>query len=397
MIVCTHGIQRYRSQHEELDARSLSSAPCVCITSSTRVLSTGDINPTTRSKSLTSDWRAHNTGRTMEHRDTSRDREAADNDNNRREREAPEVEGEGSNSMADGAQQAEARPAAEPTGGENKKQRTSRKSRRRPPYSYIALIAMAIQNSPEKRLTLDGICKFIRDRFSFYRETYPSWKICIRNNLSLNDCFIKTGIKSDEPLKGNYWTLDPESYNMFDNGSFLRRKTRFKRQDHNPVDSKMLAGSVGRPTFSPSSNFQSHFGASSSFLPSPLGAFPSLDPPKIPGITPFLPFQSYYNHTSPVSSEPMFMRSQLPFLPYYQHMNCPQCNLCENSKHVHPYLRIWAQKKNNKKNKNMKMFLVETNVKWLSNWRTRYNLLYISIFQWTLLQFHIEILLVFQE
>lgn len=29
--------------------------------------------------------------------------------------------------------------------------------------------------------------------------------------------------------KGNYWTLDPASENMFDNGSFLRRRKRFKR------------------------------------------------------------------------------------------------------------------------------------------------------------------------
>ena len=31
------------------------------------------------------------------------------------------------------------------------------------------------------------------------------------------------------PGKGNYWTLDPESEDMFDNGSFLRRRKRFKR------------------------------------------------------------------------------------------------------------------------------------------------------------------------
>ena len=32
--------------------------------------------------------------------------------------------------------------------------------------------------------------------------------------------------------KGNYWTLDPASENMFDNGSFLRRRKRFKRLNH---------------------------------------------------------------------------------------------------------------------------------------------------------------------
>jgi len=32
--------------------------------------------------------------------------------------------------------------------------------------------------------------------------------------------------------KGNYWTLDPASEDMFDNGSFLRRRKRFKRAHH---------------------------------------------------------------------------------------------------------------------------------------------------------------------
>ena len=31
-------------------------------------------------------------------------------------------------------------------------------------------------------------------------------------------------------FKGNYWTLDPMAEDMFDNGSFLRRRKRYKRQ-----------------------------------------------------------------------------------------------------------------------------------------------------------------------
>ena len=34
-----------------------------------------------------------------------------------------------------------------------------------------------------------------------------------------------------KPGKGSYWTLDPDSYNMFDNGSYLRRRRRFKKKD----------------------------------------------------------------------------------------------------------------------------------------------------------------------
>ncbi|XP_068596042.1 forkhead box protein B1-like [Brachionichthys hirsutus] len=101
-------------------------------------------------------------------------------------------------------------------------------SDQKPPYSYISLTAMAIQSCPEKMLPLSDIYKFIMDRFPYYRENTQRWQNSLRHNLSFNDCFIKIPRRPEQPGKGSFWALHPRCGDMFENGSFLRRRKRFK-------------------------------------------------------------------------------------------------------------------------------------------------------------------------
>ncbi|XP_058117798.1 fork head domain-containing protein FD4-like [Anopheles ziemanni] len=152
----------------------------------------------------------------------------------------------------------------------------------KPPYSYISLTAMAIWSSPDKMLSLNDIYQFITDRFPYYRTNTQRWQNSLRHNLSFNDCFIKVPRRPDRPGKGAYWTLHPKAFDMFQNGSLLRRRKRFKlhQTDKECLNEEFIAlanmnrffmAQSGAPTY--------HHDAATSYYPplsEPLGA--SLSP-----------------------------------------------------------------------------------------------------------------------
>ncbi|XP_077209662.1 forkhead box protein H1-like [Paroedura picta] len=98
----------------------------------------------------------------------------------------------------------------EEAGGKRPKAKQKRYHRHpKPPYTYLAMIALVIQAAPERRLKLSQIIKEISSLFPFFKEGYQGWKDSIRHNLSSNDCFHKVLKDPAKPkAKGNFWTVD---------------------------------------------------------------------------------------------------------------------------------------------------------------------------------------------
>lgn len=128
-------------------------------------------------------------------------------------------------------------PPPPPVKPDTKKGNPGVRRQEKPPFSYIALIYMAIQSSPAKRLTLNEIYLFLQQRFAFFRGSYQGWKNSVRHNLSLNQCFVKLPKGLGRPGKGHYWIIDPMCECMFEDGSYRRRARGFRRklsQHHQP-------------------------------------------------------------------------------------------------------------------------------------------------------------------
>ncbi|EPX72286.1 meiotic forkhead transcription factor Mei4 [Schizosaccharomyces octosporus yFS286] len=87
----------------------------------------------------------------------------------------------------------------------------------KPPCSYATLIGLAILQTPDRQLTLNGIYTWIRNTFRYYLNHDGGWQNSIRHNLSLNKAFVKVGKSKGKVSKGHYWTIDPEYVQGFVN------------------------------------------------------------------------------------------------------------------------------------------------------------------------------------
>ncbi|XP_046660202.1 forkhead box protein K1-like isoform X2 [Homalodisca vitripennis] len=96
----------------------------------------------------------------------------------------------------------------------------------KPPYSYAQLIVQAVASAQDKQLTLSGIYSYITKNYPYYRTADKGWQNSIRHNLSLNRYFIKVPRSQEEPGKGSFWRIDPQSEAKLIEQAFRRRRQR---------------------------------------------------------------------------------------------------------------------------------------------------------------------------
>ncbi|XP_049843628.1 uncharacterized protein LOC126295260 isoform X6 [Schistocerca gregaria] len=116
---------------------------------------------------------------------------------------------------------------------------------KKPPFSYKALIAMAIAQSPHRKAKLSEIYAYITRRFPYFEHNKKVWQNSIRHNLSLHKCFVKV-LQKGRKEKGNYWVLDPQFEGAFKDAKYCQRQCNNQpfHRDAGAVTNSAVPGGV---------------------------------------------------------------------------------------------------------------------------------------------------------
>lgn len=152
---------------------------------------------------------------------------------------------------------------------------------KKPSFSYATLIGMAILRSPDRRLTLAQIYKWISDTFKFYSMSDAGWQNSIRHNLSLNKSFTKEMRPKGDPGKGHYWKIEPGHERQYYKDKTGRRNTASEGsflQMHSDSLRPSTAPSLGGLPASSMKNIDSSRFPDENELPSSDATIPASDP-----------------------------------------------------------------------------------------------------------------------
>ncbi|XP_053131994.1 forkhead box protein K1 isoform X2 [Hemicordylus capensis] len=145
---------------------------------------------------------------------------------------------------AEYAAKATSEQQADASGGDSPKDES------KPPYSYAQLIVQAISSAQDRQLTLSGIYAHITKHYPYYRTADKGWQNSIRHNLSLNRYFIKVPRSQEEPGKGSFWRIDPNSEAKLVEQAFRKRRQRGVscfRTPFGPLSSRSAPASPTHP------------------------------------------------------------------------------------------------------------------------------------------------------